>query len=829
MKNRVFWICSGIIILAVLSLNCMWLSWLVLLTALCYTLIKFTEYTYRWIKYHDLKTSRRERFLKMLAGSMALLLVIGCMLFFGIQCFIDKNSASVIGAFIDALDLFMLDVDAVLLNKRDNLSWEIKCLEGAVYVVTVLSFTCTLAIFISLVYERLWALYKLRKLRTTKNVKSHLYIFWGMNDSSKLLAQSIREKDKEESAVIFVEETQMDEKDNKVWNSIFSLFSHERKTFDYVKDLNSNITIIDSMLSDITIGDGTEDILGQLNMPTTKRVIERLPAHAQLHVFFLSDDEQKNIENLNALTQDQTIDSFSKKEKSKVKFYCHALYNSQTQLLEDKYLTKNIQVKIVDSSKLSVEILKRNVRNHPVSFVEINKDTNPGTVKSAFHSLIIGFGETGRAALRFLYEYSAFLDEKSDESHTQRSPFHCDIVDEKMDKIKPHFVAGIPGVKNTFESFPLDFLQCNYASQDFYNKIMTSDYLFKINYIVVSLGNDEEGMRVVCRILKQVIKFRGKDINKFRIYLRVFDQNKTSELQKIADFYNTTVDYTGKNLNNPLIVLFGKPKDIFDYNIIVNDSFEKEAEKYYTRYQEIYAEKEQLLTTGTWDNRRKLYLGKERMVISEIPSPDIWKAHMMNVDSGMYADRKETYKFVVNPSCESAQLIVGFEKCNGSFEYKKLQKLHRQVSQDMSNALHARTKMYIYNELKASSIFDKNVLMRNLAITEHLRWNAAHEMMGYVSGDKNSTSCDDLKKKHNCLVPWEELDEVSNRSGYSYYDFCPFAQRLKELYPELEYYLSHDIYVYVPYHPIYKRYDEVVVETTLQMWENGEFENKDIC
>ncbi len=803
----------------------MWLSWLVLLAALCYILIKFTKYTYSWIKYHDLKTSRRERFLKMLLGSMALLLVVGSMVFFRMQYLVDEKSTSAIGAIIDALDLFMLDVDAVLLNKLDNPSWEFKCLERAVYVVTVLSFTCTLAIIISLVYERLLALYKLRTLRKTKNVKSHLYIFWGMNDSSKLLAQSIKEKDQEESTMIFVVETQMDEKDNEVWNSIFSLFSHEKKTFDYVKDLNANITIIDSMLSDITTGDGTEDILGQLNMPTTKRVIERLPAYAQLHVFFLSDDEQKNIENLNVLTQDQTIDSFSKKEKSKVRFYCHAHYNSQTQLLEDKHLIKNIQVKIVDSSKLSVEILKRDVRNHPVSFVEINKDTNPGTVKSAFHSLIIGFGETGREALRFLYEYSAFLDEKSDERHTQRSPFRCDAVDEKMDKIKPHFVAGIPGIKNLIEPSPLVFLQCNYASQDFYNKIMTSDYLSKINYIVVSLGNDEEGMRVVSRILKQVIKFRGKDINKFRIYLRVFDQKKAVELQKIADFYNTTVAYTGKNLNNPLIVLFGKPKEIFDYNVIVNDSFEKEAEKYYTRYQEIYAEKEQLLTTGTWDNRRKSYLGKERMVISELPSPDIWRAHMMNVDSGMYAEGKETYKLAVNPSSDSAHLIVDFEEYDGNIEYKKLQKLHRQVSQDMSNALHALTKMYIYNKLKTSSTFDKNALMRNLAITEHLRWNAAHEMMGYVRGDKNSTSCDDLKKKHNCLVPWEELDEVSNRSGYSYYDFCPFAQRLKEQHPELEYYLSHDIYVYVPYHPIYKRYDEVVVETTLQMWENGELGN----
>ena len=139
----------------------------------------------------------------------------------------------------------------------------------------------------------------------------------------------------------------------------------------------------------------------------------------------------------------------------------------------------------------------------------------------------------------------------------------------------------------------------------------------------------------------------------------------------------------------------------------------------------------------------------------------------------------------------------------------------------MSNVLHARTKMFIYNELKNCPGIDIKLLLRNLAVTEHLRWNAAHEMMGY-KGDKKASSCDDLKKTHNCLVPWEDLDEVSRRSVSSYNAFYPFSKKLIIKHPELKRYLSQDIHVHVEYRPVYKKYDEVVVETTLKMWEDGE-------
>jgi hypothetical protein len=83
-----------------------------------------------------------------------------------------------------------------------------------------------------------------------------------------------------------------------------------------------------------------------------------------------------------------------------------------------------------------------------------------------------------------------------------------------------------------------------------------------------------------------------------------------------------------------------------------------------------------------------------------------------------------------------------------------------------------------------------------------------------------------LRTFHQHRKAVEELDEVSRKSASSYNAFYPFSKKLIIMYPESERYLSQDIHVHVEYNPVYKKYDEVVVETTLKMWEDGELRNE---
>ena len=51
-------------------------------------------------------------------------------------------------------------------------------------------------------------------------------------------------------------------------------------------------------------------------------------------------------------------------------------------------------------------------------------------------------------------------------------------------------------------------------------------------------------------------------------------------------------------------------------------------------------------------------------------------------------------------------------------------------------------------------------LLINLAITEHERWIASHELMGYTKNSKN----DHVKKHHECMVDWRDLKDDNTRS-----------------------------------------------------------------
>jgi hypothetical protein len=91
--------------------------------------------------------------------------------------------------------------------------------------------------------------------------------------------------------------------------------------------------------------------------------------------------------------------------------------------------------------------------------------------------------------------------------------------------------------------------------------------------------------------------------------------------------------------------------------------------------------------------------------------------------------------------------------------------------QDYSNSLHKSTKRalcepynnladFIYSTPKNASHCQKEYeeLLEHLAVCEHLRWEASHIMMGYKPTDGDT---DDLKKLHNCIRPYNELDEIT--------------------------------------------------------------------
>ena len=831
---------TGITICQKLSTGDMalWFVFLVLLFALAL----FVRYLVRWICQADHKNQFGQR-VKLLGSIMFLLWSIGWLLFIqALLCFPDchqfVHAELLLRSAIASLDMFMLDVDS---NVLDALNDE-PMIKGAISFVSVLSFACTIGLLLSLVSSRVWTYIKLSWVNVKKDCP-HIYLFFGINEQTEILAKSVRDKDSG-SVRIVVEQTfnyKDDEKDS--WNHIVGIMTHRRESFQKVRNMGAQLCLTSVDPSEIDINE--KDVFGEANLDKVKNKICRLSKIAtssdkELHVFFLSDNEEKNILSTAIIREDETIKEVCA-QGVHVIIYCHARYDSVNRVIEESNPFRNIEVRIIDSSRLSIELLKRNVENHPVKFVEIDGDKNPGTVKSAFNGLVLGFGETGRDATRFLYEYGAFMSNDSNNEVVKRSEFHCYVVDKDMDTKKGTFInSASEAVKaiNTDGSNMVQLVKADTASADFYR--LLEKIAQSLNYVVVSLGSDIENMTMAVRLLKYVMA-NGNDMKKFRILIRISNNAHVEHFRKITNHYNQATKHP------KCMEVFGAYKDIFSYSFIVADQFREEAKEFYNSYQNVMQENEPALKSGTWEERHDELLGFCQKVVKVLPTGNA----LQRYNEGR----------PVNEIMSPTGLYLGFEYVDTERtnypKYENLRKLRRQTEQDMSNAWHRLTKRelmeeslnqnYPFSELseKISQLKEPDMgveychkydglgkhlssLILDLAITEHLRWNASHEMLGYKKG----STTDEMRQIHNCLVEWKELKKVSERTcneakekmqNGEFWDY-ELSKQLKSENPNYK----EKIKAYVLYLPDYKKYDFAVVETTISLLKKAEEKNKSL-
>lgn len=703
--------------------------------------------------------------LKFVATLMGFLLVVGASLYIYVFHEISlnhgvkfSNAEYLFRSLICSLDLFMLDVDSNLLDRLDNQA----ALKGWLSVQAVVSFACTVAMLVGLVYSRLHAYYRLNYSTRINENRNHLYLFFGNNEPSELLIKDIVKNDPKAVAVI-VDEASVKEDNNDEWEGIVGLITHKHKVFKSAEKIGAYVAIASQQLDDIDDEIAARedfDAFGYLGLAKIKKFILRLSqtAGSQLHIFFMGEDEELNIRNIIALAKDTTMISVARNKKLYHRIYCHARYNGPNRVIQDVALKKHLNVRIVDSSHIAVELLKLDRSCHPVNVVKTN-GKSPATVDSALKTLIIGFGEVGRDAFRFLYEFGAFADSRNP---NLRNPFECFIVDENLDNIRGTFMASMPAIFNENArdgNVDVKFRNTDFNSRLFNSEVLTDDFIEKVNYIVISIGNNDEAIALAARLFSRIRKLRA-DISDLRIFVRCTDDKKVEGIRKIADHYN--FGYGDGEKNIPVIRIFGQPEKTYTYDLVVSDRLIEEGKIFHEKYRLLSGEGK------SWDDR-----------------------HRELTETGV-------------PSIE------------------KLRKLRRQESQNRANALHAGTKMILFEKAMAQLAGDsgsapdmnsfrlnyfnpdgtinaegsrtnihypglsdkENEIILHLAMLEHLRWNAAHELMGYVFNE-SGTECDERTMQHNCLCQWDRLDGQSDntnaenrKKGYDWvcdykkYDFC---------------------------------------------------------
>lgn len=576
-------------------------------------------------------------------------------------------------------------------------------------------------------------------------VKSRTYIFWGLNEPTYHLAESIKkhheERDDNDYRIIIVR-TNSDEEGSASERSglahIFDFLS--LKTSDMYRLQSLNCLTIDTSVNLMNInhdlhGDNTPvDIIGDdLKLKSLKRIIARNTSRV-IHMLFLSDDEKNNLHAVSMLRNDATIKAFAESGESgsvaeRMIFHCHARYNSVHRVIEDQKNTNGVKVKVVDSSHINVEMLKQNINVLPVKFVGVEPDA---TVSTAFNALVVGFSEVGQDSVRFLYEFGAFVKSGSPDNNASRSDFHMHVVDKNMADLAGVFVANAPAIKlsmpfaknsgdNSDALITLHQMDCR--SVDFYMLLQT--WIKDLNYVVVATDDDELNISLGVRIFKAATRYRD-NMDRLCILVRAHSDDN-GYIQNIASHYNIMWAAQTKNENLPAklpIYLFGMDTDIYTYENIIDDTLERKAMEYKDKYEKSTTPKSEYKAN---DN-----------------SSDSAPAHT-SYETMMRHRRTEGQNFA-NSLHEITKKELAAMACKTD-EYKP----------DLWQGLIRKKGTITYLDSNSKPVNDERAkILRSLAQTEHLRWNASHEILGYVY-DKNGK--DEVRLHHGCLTLWENLNE----------------------------------------------------------------------
>ena len=383
------------------------------------------------------------------------------------------------------------------------------------------------------------------------SIKTHIFI--GINDASLCLAEDIMKTNKEgtikdEEQIVFIDLPDHQEgqlQGISIWDIIARFFKDSKET-----EKLSNYVVLKA-------GKGLEKI--------TKWLKEE-----QNRVYILSDSQPQNLSILENLWEHKDKCEF------KSQIYCHAKkeglinrYDSITDV-EDR-------VTFIDSSYLSVVSLKKidSGKMLPVRFVDIAEDpvtkNKLGYVTSAFNCAIIGFGETGKEALKFLYEFGAFAN-----NDNGKAPFKCHVFDNNLDKELGELGIDLATLQSPAAKEPeFELHSCAVGTIEFLSEMCR--LINELNYIVICLGDDNLNVEAALNVI-ECAAIEGRDTKeKFCIAIK---QTKTSKLNK------ETLNNANKAYDN-CIHTFGLTENIWKMDVISNEELDNDARRFYESYSEL--------------------------------------------------------------------------------------------------------------------------------------------------------------------------------------------------------------------------------------------------
>lgn len=640
-------------------------------------------------------------------------------------------------AILYAFKIFLLDSDVSEIQDKFHESWVYSlnfalCHFFAALISTL--FVIKTFGFYALARIKIWIASLQGKSRIWK--RKETYVFWGFNEASYRLIKSIQDpkngqNPKDYRIIIVLKNRETDDSPEKQtgFARIFEFLSMPSLELAQLQVLGCLTTGTYANLGMLNPGEGNGNIIGgKLRLNSVKRLL-KYGTTQNIHMIFLSDDENDNLHDAALLQTDSTFADFLKKNGSRsVTFYCHARFNSVHRVMEGINAADKVKVKIIDSSHINVEMLKEDRELLPVNFVDVERD---GSVSSPFNALVVGFSEVGKDAVRFIYEYGAFVKSGGTKKVAERSPFHLDVVDRDMADLAGSFVANSPAIRPEMPFLPdclgsnpdalitLHDMDCRSAEFS----LMIRSRIRDLNYIVIATENDELNISLGVRLFKAAARYRS-DLDNFCILVRIHNDSD-GRMKNIADYYNNLWAEPDKSVQQ-IINIFGLDKEIYTFDNIISLSHDHKAEKYKERYE---MSKPPQPKQKTNEEKRE---EKPRPYAEAMKQRRVWTQDLANC-------YHEPTKCILRDRA--------LKQCG--LDVSDFRNLERETG-----ALEYRTK----DNTPLNKDLERIAVV--LAQTEHIRWNASHEILGYVFSEKK----DEVKMHHDCLTDWKSLKDDNTRS-----------------------------------------------------------------
>ncbi len=360
------------------------------------------------------------------------------------------------------------------------------------------------------------------------------------------------------------------------------------------------------------------------------------------------------------------------------------------------------------------------------------------------------------------------------------SDFHCDVVDKEIPALAGQFVANAPAIqprlhlkretaKDDFRLSTIELYEMDCQSVKFYNYLQ--DWLPQVNYIVLATGDDELNMSHAIRLFRLAIRY-GTDISRLRIMVRVRN-DENGHLKKIAEHYNrlwaAECESTDKDkrhqhvieattvIDSP-ITLFGSTESIYTFDHIVNESLKESAKRFKEKYDLSLIELQRVAGTNTdtyisWDDEQSQYMQLTGDCKGYSPTY-----------SGMMRLRRVQSQNTANSMHAATKVELAKRALKEQYDLIKLHGLTRKVNEIE----------YQWRDHSGEPIEHIQRVMDVLAQTEHLRWVASHEILGYQEyqprDPQNPGKKDEARLLHGYMCNWCLLSTETKSYDYNTVD-----------------------------------------------------------